>query len=46
MPEGCRCDEGSWGENVSPICGKFEPMTERGDESYCKNCEHDKGCHK
>ena len=45
LPAGCQCDDGSWGENVTPICEKFEPMGTAGDESYCKHCEHNKACH-
>lgn len=45
-PAGCVCDEGSWGETVTPICDKFEAGGTAGDQSYCARCEHDKGCHK
>lgn len=46
MPDGCQCDEGSWGNNVTSICDLFVPGGTLGDESYCRNCEHDKACHK
>lgn len=46
LPEGCKCDEGSWGDNVTPICEKFIPMGKGDDASYCLKCEHDKACHR
>ena len=45
MPTRCQCDEQSWGDNVTPICGQFVPGGTAGDESYCQTCEHDKRCH-
>lgn len=42
LPDGCKCDDESWGNSVTPICGHYEP--ENGYE-FCRNCEHDKECH-
>jgi hypothetical protein len=45
MPDGCQCDEGSWGNDVTPICAEFIPGGLAGNQSYCKTCEHDMACH-
>ena len=42
MPEGCVCDPGEWGDNVTEPCEEYQG--EGGQ--YCKRCEHDKACHK
>lgn len=42
-PAGCVCDEGSWGERVTPICSAF--VANANEPDYCANCEHDEACH-
>lgn len=43
---GCVCDTMSWGapDNVPPVCAVFLAMPPP-EQTYCKNCEHDEGCH-
>lgn len=43
---GCVCETESWGDpaNVPPVCSAFVPMS-ADEPTYCKNCEHDVGCH-
>lgn len=42
LPDGCKCDDGTWGAVIAPICTQY-----LGDlKGYCQTCEHDKACHK
>jgi len=44
--KGCKCADGHWLAEPWPICEKFEPEFPGFEDSNCKNCEHEKECHK
>lgn len=41
MPEGCKCDPGTWDDDVRKIC--YDHLG--GESEYCARCGHDKACH-
>lgn len=44
VPDSCVCDIGSWDvgdAGIPPVCDKYD-----GNGRKCRNCEHDKECHK
>ena len=45
-PKGCICNprEFSNPAKLPAICGNFSPFED--DAELCKNCEHERGCHK
>lgn len=47
-PKGCRCDIHDWGDpmNIPEICLNYEECPDILAAQFCKNCEHEKGCHK
>lgn len=47
VPEGCVCNPREWGNlaAIPAVCKNFEPWSEV-EKDMCKNCQHDKECHK
>lgn len=40
-PPGCKCDDGTWGDLILPVCGEYIG----NGRQYCRTCEHDAECH-